>query len=165
MQTTLPMPPAKVSLKLIIHKGSNRVLYAEAGKEFLEFIFNILCLPVGALTTLLKPDIMFGHLGNVNDSIRNLSPSFGSRMRSSPMHYPANGLKEGLYLVKNDLEVKPLSTASLVPLLNEFHVKEGDLEEKVVDLGMDEGLKLLKATLQSKDVLTDVFLPTVKPEV
>ena len=40
--------------------------------------------------------------------------------------------------MKNDLEVKPLSTASIIPLLNEFHVKDGDLEEKVVDLGVDE---------------------------
>ena len=48
------------------------------------------------------------------------------------IHYPPNGVKEGLYLVK------PLSTTSIIPLLNEFHVKDGDLEEKVVDLGKDE---------------------------
>ncbi|KAK2987788.1 hypothetical protein RJ640_030678, partial [Escallonia rubra] len=40
-----------------------------------------------------------------------------------------------------------------------FNVKEvGVLEEKEVEFGMDEGLKLLKASLQSKTVLTDVFL-------
>ncbi|KAM3681471.1 hypothetical protein ACJW30_M000200 [Castanea mollissima] len=159
------MPSFKVSLKLFIQKSTNHVLYAEAGKEFVEFLFNILRLPIGTLTTVLKPDLMLGHLGNFHDSVINMSPSYGPSMRSELIHYPRNGVKEGLYLVKNNLDVKPLSSASLIPLLNEFNVKDGDLEEKVVDLGVDEGLKLLKATLLSKDVLTDVFLPTVKPEV
>ena len=46
--------------------------------------------------------------------------------------------------MKNDLEVKPLSTASIIPLLNEFHVKDGDLEEKVVEMGRDEVFKFVK---------------------
>ncbi|KAM4104570.1 hypothetical protein ACJW30_06G168400 [Castanea mollissima] len=69
------------------------------------------------------------------------------------------------YMVMDNLEVKPMSTISSITLLNKFDVKEiGALEEKVVELGMDEGVKLLKASLQSKSVLTDVFLPTVKVE-
>ncbi|RYQ93302.1 hypothetical protein Ahy_B09g099571 [Arachis hypogaea] len=38
-------------------------------------------------------------------------------------------------------------------LINKFNVKEvGALQEKVVQLGMNEGLRLLKASLQSKSV-------------
>ena len=153
MQTALPMPSSKVSLKLYIHKNSNQVLFAEVGKEFVEFFFSILRLPVRTLTTLLKPDIMFGHLGNMHESIINLCPSFRSRMRSDlqVIHYPPNGVKEGLYQVKNDLEVKPMSTASVVTLLNEFHVKDGDLEEKVVNLGVDE-VYIYKSVLSSFSV-------------
>uniref|UniRef100_A0A7N2R9R6 DUF674 domain-containing protein n=1 Tax=Quercus lobata TaxID=97700 RepID=A0A7N2R9R6_QUELO len=73
------------------------------------------------------------------------------------------GYVKGLvsYMVMDDLEVKPVSiVSSTITLLNRFNVKEiGALEEKVVDLGMDEGVKLLKASMQSKTVLTDVFLP------
>ncbi|KAM4094086.1 hypothetical protein ACJW30_06G168800 [Castanea mollissima] len=70
------------------------------------------------------------------------------------------------YMVMDDLEVKPMCTTSTFTLLNKFNVKElGVLEEKVVDLGMDEGVKLFKASLQSKSVLTDVFLPKLKQEV
>ncbi|BFG38125.1 hypothetical protein CerSpe_243990 [Prunus speciosa] len=44
-------------------------------------------------------------------------------------------------------------------MLNKFNVKEvGTLEERIVHLGMDEGLKLLKASLESNAVLTNVFL-------
>ena len=147
------MPSSKVRLKLFMHKSSNQVLFAEAGKKFVEFFFNVLRLIVGTLTTLLKPDVMFGHLGNIHDSIINLRPSFGPRISSELIHYPPNGVKEGLCLVKNDLEVKPLSTASIIPLLNEFHVKDGDLEEKVVDLGVDEVyIYIYKSVLSSLSV-------------
>ena len=86
MQTALPMPSSKVRLKLFMHKSSNQVLFAEAGKKFVEFFFNVLRLIVGTLTTLLKPDVMFGHLGNIHDSIINLRPSFGLRMSSELIH-------------------------------------------------------------------------------
>ncbi|CAL2242538.1 unnamed protein product [Prunus armeniaca] len=40
-----------------------------------------------------------------------------------------------------------------------FNVKEvGTLEERMVLLGMDEGLKLVKASLESNTALTNVFL-------
>ncbi|XP_030972684.1 uncharacterized protein LOC115992596 [Quercus lobata] len=107
---------------------------------------------------------MLGSLVNIHDSIINLIPSIGSRMRSGLHCHSSNGVKEAPYLVMDDLEVKLLSTVSLLTLFNEFHVKDGDLEEKVVEMGRDEGLKLLKVSLLSKD-LTQVFLPTVKEEV
>ncbi|KAM7494950.1 hypothetical protein LguiB_029559 [Lonicera macranthoides] len=62
-------------------------------------------------------------------------------------------------MAMDDLVVKPMSTLSSITLLNKFNIKEvGGLEEKVVNLGMDEGLKLLKTSLQSKMVLTNMFL-------
>ncbi|XVF23807.1 hypothetical protein REPUB_Repub13aG0070900 [Reevesia pubescens] len=62
------------------------------------------------------------------------------------------------YMVMDDLVVKPMSTISSLSLLNRFNVKDiGALEEKTIEIGMDEAVKLLKASLQSKTVLTDVF--------
>jgi hypothetical protein len=44
-----------------------------------------------------------------------------------------------IYLVMDDLDVKALSTSSLVTLLTQFNVKDvGDIEERVFDVGMDE---------------------------
>jgi hypothetical protein len=43
------------------------------------------------------------------------------------------------YMVMDDLEVKPSSPTTLVSLFAKFNVKNiGDIEEKVVDVGMDE---------------------------
>nr|POE45073.1 hypothetical protein CFP56_25005 [Quercus suber] len=68
-------------------------------------------------------------------------------------------------MVSDDLAVEPL-TSIIGTLRNKFNVKDiGALDEKVVHLDMDVGLKLLKASLQSKSILTDVFLPMLKKEV
>ena len=41
------------------------------------------------------------------------------------------------YMVMDDLEVKALCTSSVVTLVSKFNV-DVDIEEKVVDFGMDE---------------------------
>ncbi|KAI8021468.1 hypothetical protein LOK49_LG03G03389 [Camellia lanceoleosa] len=206
----------KVSLKLLIDTKANKVLFAEAGKDFVDFLFNLLSLPVGTVTRILTKHSMVGCLGNLYDSIENLnntylqpnqnkdsllksiraaqlpllltgdiSPdkkfyickSFHHNVADDPNavcpncnHYMSTGVpyiapKAGFvkevvtYMVMDDLAVKPMSNISSISLLNEFSVKEvGALQERVVYLGMDEGLKLLKASLQSKTVLTSVLL-------
>jgi hypothetical protein len=208
------MAATKVSLKLFMDKKSNRVLYAEADKEFVDFLLSIFTLPVGAVTRLLKDGGgMVGSLPSLYQSFENLTvtfvqpgkdkrslleprvfmpgakvplllPNAGSTFRqlyrcsSTNTHitclsnYEAStscdwcGWKKdriatftdlqgattafstseegyvrgtAAYMVMDDLEVKPLSTTSLVTLLSQFNVKDiRDIKEKVVDVGMDE---------------------------
>ncbi|KAJ8635537.1 hypothetical protein MRB53_009804 [Persea americana] len=71
------------------------------------------------------------------------------------------GFVKGLvtYTVMDDLVVKPMSTISSIALFNEFKVKDvGDVEERVVQVGMNEGLAILEASFKSNTVLTDTFL-------
>jgi hydroxymethylpyrimidine/phosphomethylpyrimidine kinase len=43
------------------------------------------------------------------------------------------------FMVMDDLVIEPMSTISSITLLNKFNVKEiGTLQEKVVEMGMDE---------------------------
>ncbi|KAI8539908.1 hypothetical protein RHMOL_Rhmol09G0219400 [Rhododendron molle] len=238
----------KVSLRLLIDTKGKRVLFAEAGKDFVDFLFHLLHLPVGTAVRLLTEQTMVGTLGNLYESIENLSetyfqsnqtkdsvlkpkapfsatqvpllpldgcasfdkklytcPSNGTRKHDTNPGFPqpgqiryhpyvadntravcpqcnsnmsaeihfvtaANevgaagdrgGFVKGVvtYMVTDDLVVTPMSTISSISVLRKFDVKEvGALEERVVHLGMPEGLKLLKASLHSKTVLTSVFL-------
>lgn len=70
------MAATTVSLKLLIDTSSNRVLFAEAGKDFVDFLFNILCLPVGTVVRLLTKENMVGCLGNLYESIENLNETY-----------------------------------------------------------------------------------------
>lgn len=69
------------------------------------------------------------------------------------------------YMVTDDLVVKPMSTISCISLLNKFNVRDvGVLEEEVVSFGMEKALELLKASFESKAVLTSVFMKRVTAE-
>ncbi|XP_059458474.1 uncharacterized protein LOC132188081 [Corylus avellana] len=67
------MAATKVTLKLLIEKKNRRVLFAEADKEFVDFIFSIFTLPVGTVTRLLQKKNMAGCLRSLYNSIENLS--------------------------------------------------------------------------------------------
>ena len=70
------MADRKVSLKLLIDTSRKKVLFAEAGKDFVDFLFYLLALPVGTVIRLLTKKSMVGCLGNLYDSIENLSPTY-----------------------------------------------------------------------------------------
>ena len=70
------MEETKVSLKLLIDRENQRVLYAEAGKDFVDFLFHILVLPVGSYMPLLKKPEMVGSFHNIYEGIENLSSSY-----------------------------------------------------------------------------------------
>ncbi|KAI8539933.1 hypothetical protein RHMOL_Rhmol09G0221300 [Rhododendron molle] len=229
----------EVTLKLLIDTKKNRVLFAEAGKDFVDFLFTLLSLPVGAVVRLLNANRMVGCLGNLYESVENLSdtnmqpnqskevllkpkpavcsteasllltgddapapavkkvykcaklpskltadchryftydpeaicPSCFYAMSTEITFVPPKVANTGLsgeggyvkdvvtYMVMDNLVVMPMSTISGIALLSKFNVTNvASLEEKVVSFGMDEGLKLLKATLHSNMVLTSVFL-------
>lgn len=69
---------AKLSLKLLIDNNFNKVVFAEAGKEFVDFLFGYLQVPIGSIIGLLsKHDLVgLGSLSRVYESIENLDPSF-----------------------------------------------------------------------------------------
>ncbi|KAL4289349.1 hypothetical protein HN51_056492 [Arachis hypogaea] len=180
-----------VSMKLLIDTKCKRVLFAEASKEVVDFLFNLLQLPLGAVVKLLTEKSMVGGIGNLYKSVEGLGDSFmqpnlsrdvllnpafpssstaisglllpSSAAATGKVHGSSGFVKEVVtYMVMDDLVIQPMSTISSITLLNKFNVKEvGALQEKVVQLGMNEGLRLLKASLQSKMVLTSVFLKNI----
>ncbi|CAI9108276.1 OLC1v1007845C1 [Oldenlandia corymbosa var. corymbosa] len=65
----------------------------------------------------------------------------------------------GKYMVLDDLTVKPESAVDLLKVLNG---RDPDtLEEKVLDISMDKALQLVKTSMKSTTVLTDVFLSNI----
>ncbi|KAB1217967.1 hypothetical protein CJ030_MR3G014623 [Morella rubra] len=228
------MEATKLSLKLLVDKKANKVIFAEAGKDFVDFLFHLLSLPIGSVIGLLSSRTMVGCIGNLYKSIEDLnvaylhanqhkdlllkpkapttastslplllpsnhaspepigklyncysshryvSDKYGSACPSClggmsyEVHWTAtNHAKTGsttseggyvkdlvTYMVMDDLSVTPISMIAGIAVLNKCNIREFDeLEEMMVDFGIDEGLQLLRASLQqSKKALTSVFL-------
>ncbi|CAL4951589.1 unnamed protein product [Urochloa decumbens] len=187
-----------LSMKLLIDKKAQRVLFAEASKDdVVDFLFFLLTLPVAAAVKLLGKESMVGCVGNLyasvgkfqstyfqpgaakdallcptvlsNNSVLRLPentspyrctstsyscrsyvtavygracPSCGAAMSTSVQLLPSAGFVQGIatYMVTDNLAVTRMSAVSSINLLNTF-----------------AGLAILKASLQSKTVLTDVF--------
>ncbi|CAI0626059.1 unnamed protein product [Linum tenue] len=143
------MATRKVTLKLLINKKTKKVLFAEAGKDFVDFLFTLLSFPLGTVIKLLSKNKMVGCLGNLYESIEELSDTFfqpnlgkatvlNPKLPSRPSE---GGFVKGVitYMVMDNLEVKPMSTISSITMLNKFNIQEvGALEEKVIELGVDE---------------------------
>ncbi|MED6223774.1 hypothetical protein PIB30_077364 [Stylosanthes scabra] len=230
-----------MNMKLLVDTKQDKVLFAEASKEVVDFLFHLLQLPLATVVRLLTPKGVVGCIGNLYQSVENLNDIYYLQP-NQPKHFllnpkippssplisdallPPNGgqpesitptkmyrcgscsgytvtdlfnskcsacgfgymnrevkyiskndnqvkdssswsnnngfVKEVVtYMVRDDLVVEPMSTISCITLLNQFSVKDvGVLKEKVVDLGMAEGIKLLRASLESEMVLTSVFL-------
>ncbi|EYU28959.1 hypothetical protein MIMGU_mgv1a020619mg [Erythranthe guttata] len=70
------MAKSSVSMKLLIDKEAGRVLYAEASKDCVDFLFYVLSLPVAKLISLVGKQQMVGCLANLYDSIENLNDSY-----------------------------------------------------------------------------------------
>ncbi|KAK6787667.1 hypothetical protein RDI58_016192 [Solanum bulbocastanum] len=66
----------KLNMKLLIDTKANKVLFAEVGKDCVDFLFHILSLPVGSVTKLLKEKGMVGCLSNLYQSVENLNDSY-----------------------------------------------------------------------------------------
>ncbi|KAH0460894.1 hypothetical protein IEQ34_008469 [Dendrobium chrysotoxum] len=232
---------SKITLKLLIDARSHKVLFGEAGKDFIDFLFSLLTLPLGSVIKLLSPRTMIGSIGKLYQSVENLNEIYlvANRAKASLLQpevstsYVTNQLLLGTeatvmvpsvssvelkyylcnycykkvttvrntmcpsckyamvsdvafvapsgsassvgagnagegvggfvkevvtYMITDDLEVTPMSAISSITLVNRFIMKKDvQLEEKVVAVGMKEGLALLKASLDSPTALTDVF--------
>jgi hypothetical protein len=66
----------KVSMKLLIDTKNEKVLFAEASKAVVDFLLNLLCLPIGTVVKLLSSNGMVGSLGNLYQSVENLSQNY-----------------------------------------------------------------------------------------
>ncbi|CAL4951671.1 unnamed protein product [Urochloa decumbens] len=188
-------------MKLLVDTKSGRVIYAEAGKDVVDFLFSLLTLPVATVVKVLSKDAMVGCIGNLYGSVERLDAAYVrsadakatllslagghesvSLLRLQPATLPApvaaavevyqcseggdvdecyNYVALGIvtYKIMDDLTVAPMSTISGITALRGLGVTDiTSLQEKAVRVGYNEGLDMLRASLQSKTVLTDVFL-------
>ncbi|XP_051220366.1 uncharacterized protein [Lolium perenne] len=193
MATTTTPASSTLSMKLLIDTKARRVLFAEASKDVVDFLFSLLALPVGTAVKLLGKDSMVGCVGNLYSSVEKLDGTYVQPGAAKGAVTPAasanstfflspdsssgeateavgsvgrKGFVQGIvtYTVMDDLTVTPMSSISGITLLNAFAVEDlSALQEKTVQLDCNEGLEILKASLQSKTVLSDVFLAKKPP--
>ncbi|KAL2336062.1 hypothetical protein Fmac_010508 [Flemingia macrophylla] len=65
-----------VEIKVMVSKSRNKVLFAEAGEDFVDFLVSFLTTPLGAIVNLMNGKLSLGSIDNLYESIKNLDPSW-----------------------------------------------------------------------------------------
>ncbi|GKA35602.1 hypothetical protein Tco_0722093, partial [Tanacetum coccineum] len=219
--------PKRMRLKVTLQKSKSKFLFAEVEREFVDFLFGFLEIPLGTVV---------GKLMNGNSSVVSLDNLFASMASMDVGYIMSQGLKDVLlqpqlawnyvsqneifalnvskgsqvycrsylpnyYYNKNfayltnyatpcytegekwqaitfkdprahgsllkplvrlmltdDLAVTPISSISTISMLNKLKVPLNDIEEHEVSVGIEEGLRILKASLKSPSPLFDALL-------
>uniref|UniRef100_A0A1D1Y4Y8 Formamidopyrimidine-DNA glycosylase n=1 Tax=Anthurium amnicola TaxID=1678845 RepID=A0A1D1Y4Y8_9ARAE len=66
----------QLRLKLLVDKENQRVLFAEAGKDSVDVLFNLLAMPVATAAKLLASKGMVGSLGNLCRSVEHMGGTY-----------------------------------------------------------------------------------------
>lgn len=59
-------------MKLLIEPKDEKLLFAEASKTVVDFLFNLLRLPLATMVRDRNKNVMAGSLGNLYHSVENL---------------------------------------------------------------------------------------------
>ncbi|KAF0918240.1 hypothetical protein E2562_023323 [Oryza meyeriana var. granulata] len=70
------MVKKELSIKLVIDTKAQKVCFAEAGNDVIEFLSSLLCLPMSTIVSLLTKERMVGSMGNVLDSVEKLDAKY-----------------------------------------------------------------------------------------
>ncbi|XP_028215195.1 uncharacterized protein LOC114397329 [Glycine soja] len=155
-------------LKVLVDKETNKVLFAEAGKDFVDVLLSFLTLPMGTIARLVAKDSNWDCVrkerGNLLSTFKNKKCHCGKPMDreiSLEERTSENGfVKEtASFIICDDLRVMPNSLGTSVDLFHELGAKNMEaIEERTVEIGNKELLDLLKCSFLSKTPLTDFIL-------
>ena len=83
-----------ISLKVLVDKKMNRVIYAESDEDFVDILFSFLTTPIGTivrLTSNQSPTLRMGSLNNLYTSVENIGAKyFRSDGRKAMLLSPCN---------------------------------------------------------------------------
>jgi hypothetical protein len=109
--------PAAValSMKLLVDRKARRVLFAEAGKDVVDFLFSLLALPVATAVKLVGEGSVAGSVGNLYASVDRLDSTYvqpgaaKDALLSPTVLLPAGGASSSLLRLPEPSSVEPES--------------------------------------------------------
>ncbi|XP_058188606.1 uncharacterized protein LOC131306403 [Rhododendron vialii] len=212
-----------MSLKILVEKEKNRIVFVEANNDFVDVLFSFLTIPIGTIVRLTREHSLEGEIGclnNLYETLEKFDEGFLSSEHKGILLHPrcatdvyCRDLKVDLvecnkskyyvcascgmvsyyqtdscrcgkalsielnlldrvtqdgsglikptvrFMITDDFQVLPMSTAAGLSLLGNFGAFDGSkTEERMLNIGKDEVLKLLKCSLASRTPFSDSIL-------
>ncbi|KAJ4777899.1 DUF674 family protein [Rhynchospora pubera] len=178
------MATRSLTLSLTIDESSNKVLFAEVGKDFIDVLFSFLTLPLGTLVRLSDKNSI-PCLDNLYKSVQDLAgeyfktapckemllwPRHAAEIMCLDLWVNLEGNRAGghcvITLVREIVVMTILACMKMLSVIVDaaFNLLGGDrkimstLVERQVNVGISEIISILKQSLVSEAALTNVFL-------
>jgi hypothetical protein len=74
------MATKELSIKLVIDTKTDKLCFAEAGSDVVEFLCGLLSLPMGTVANLVTKERMAGCVGNVLGSMEQLDANYKNKV-------------------------------------------------------------------------------------
>ncbi|KAH0672989.1 hypothetical protein KY290_025270 [Solanum tuberosum] len=123
------METTNFGLKLLVDSKAHKVVFAECGKDFIDFLFTILKLPIGYFFGQPSKMSVLGCLGNMIPIMEN----FGDDLMQ------LDELGEVMtWIITDDLFIAPLSATSVINVLNKSKAQVDPLQYKTIDFQISD---------------------------
>ncbi|XP_031266176.1 uncharacterized protein LOC116124588 isoform X1 [Pistacia vera] len=115
-----------ISLKALVDKENNRVIFAESDEDFTDVLFSFLTMPMGTIIRLISnhnqpPTVGIGCMNNLYESIKNLDMQrFRSEACKTMLLCPRNGAAPQNKRLKLQIDDGELPTYFLCPWTKDF---------------------------------------------
>ncbi|CAK8532682.1 unnamed protein product [Lathyrus sativus] len=103
-------PGDKVILRVMMDKQKNKVVYGEAGKDFVEALLSFLTMPLGTVARLVAKDsnmkpVKFGSVSSLYRSLSDLNEQYlWSRNYKEMLLNPRNSMRGYCEMVKLNID-------------------------------------------------------------
>ncbi|KAE9618128.1 hypothetical protein Lalb_Chr03g0042891 [Lupinus albus] len=110
MQRKHPNSEEKVTLKILVDKKINEVVFAEAGKDFVDILLSFLTFPLGTIARIVSndsnmPKVSVGSLSSLYQSVANLDVShFSSETCKEMLLHPRNSSEDYSQNIKLNID-------------------------------------------------------------
>ncbi|KAL8031329.1 hypothetical protein ABFX02_13G017100 [Erythranthe guttata] len=175
----------KMILKVMVQKSTNKLLFAQSNEDFVDFLCTLPAIPLGGIEYLLGSNSCFACISNLYRSVadnidykyletlkirltkprlvhgymsenqilplreESFTPTYCAEFSSVKFLQGKGKYVQGstLYNITDDLTVTPYCMATEIP--------SSDIKELEFEIGFEEGLSILKASVTSKSALTN----------
>ncbi|PNX74212.1 hypothetical protein L195_g030128 [Trifolium pratense] len=167
----------QVSLAVFVDKEKSKVVYAEAGKDFVDVLLSFLTLPLGTIARLVAKEsnieaVQFGSISSLYQSVSDLGEEYlWNKTCKEMLLQPRNSMEA--YCQKMKLNIDETESLSFFFCeddnckrengCNKLGVTDFDtIDKKTVNISKKEVIDLLKLSLISKTPLTDFIFKKEK---
>ncbi|KAF8397802.1 hypothetical protein HHK36_016725 [Tetracentron sinense] len=149
-----------ISLKVLVDKETNRVIFAGSGKDFVDVLFSFLTMPIGTIIRLIRSQtflVEMGCMSNLYESVDKLDArchyeEVMALRCNKPWFTPAvvMGAERGgvfvnetaRFIISDDLRVMPMSTMTSLLLLSKLGITgRSSVEERTVNIEVNHANK------------------------